>query len=68
MTMANSERLEDRYHNCIGYLTIESNGDRKIEDRYHNPLGYYKKSSNRTEDRYHNVVGYGDILASLLTF
>lgn len=67
-TMANVERLEDRYHNCVGYMHVEGNGDKKLEDRYHNVLGYYHKSSNRTEDRYHAVVGYGDILTSLLHF
>lgn len=66
--MAATERLEDRYHNCIGYVQVEANGDKRLEDRYHQVLGYYKKSSNRTEDRYHSPIGYGDILASLLTF
>lgn len=64
--MSQTISLQDRFHNTIGYVVIESNGDKTLKDRLHNTLGYYKKSSNITQDRLHNTVGYGDILTSLL--
>lgn len=64
--MSQTLKLEDNHHNTIGYVIVESNGDKKLEDKHHNTLGYYKKSSDRTEDNHHNTVGHGDILTSLL--
>ena len=64
--MSTTQKLEDSHHRTIGYVIIESNGDKKLEDDHHRTLGYYKKSSDKTEDAHHRTVGHGDILTTLL--
>ena len=58
--------LKDKNFRIIGYVEIESNGDKKLKDSSFRILGYYQKSTDTTKDSSFKIVGHGDILTTLL--
>jgi len=58
--------LKDNRFRIIGYIDIDSNGDKTLRDSNFMILGYYKKKSDVTKDSHFMTIGKGDILTSLL--
>lgn len=58
--------LKDAQFRIIGYVDIESNGNKTLRDAQFRILGYYKANQNVTQDFSFRIVGRGDILTSLL--
>ena len=58
--------LKDAQFRIIGYVDINSNGDKTLRNEKFQILGYYKKAQNVTQDNCFRIVGRGDILTSLL--
>ena len=58
--------LKDAQFRIIGYVDIDSNGNKTLRNEKFQILGYYKKNQNITQDFHFRIVGRGDILTSLL--
>ena len=58
--------LKDSRFRIIGYVDIDSNGNKTLRNEKFQILGYYKANQNITQDSSFRIVGRGDILTSLL--
>ena len=58
--------LKDSHYRIIGYVEINSNGDKTLKDEHYRIRGYYQKSTDTTKDEHYSIVGHGDILTTLL--
>ena len=58
--------LKDARFRIIGYVDVESNGNKTLRNEKFQILGYYKKNLDVTQDARFMTVGRGDILTSLL--
>ena len=45
----------------VGYIDIESNGDKTVKDFNLRILGYYDRSRDVTTDFYKRIIAYGDV-------
>ena len=50
----------------IGWLQVESNGDKTLTDFQGSILGYYHVNNDYTTDFYGRIIGWGDQLMTLL--
>ena len=50
----------------IGYIDVESNGDKTVRDFSGCILGYYRKSRNQTTDFSGRILYEGDMASALL--
>lgn len=60
------EALKDWRGRVIGWVEVDSWGNKKVYDFYNRLLGYYEKSTNLTKDFYRRVVGKGDLTSALI--
>lgn len=58
--------LKDSNYKIIGYVEINSNGDKTLKSASYKILGYYQKSTDLTKDANYKIIGHGDILTTLL--
>ena len=50
----------------MGWIQVDSNGDKKALDRAGRIVGYYKAFNNTTYDVKGRVVAHGDVVSSLI--
>lgn len=60
------ETIRDFYGKVIGYIQIDSNGNKIVRDFYRKILGRYDKAANVTRDFYGRIIARGDQASSLL--
>ena len=58
--------LKDASFRIIGYVDVDSKGNKTLRNEKFQILGYYKANQNVTQDSSFRIVGRGDILTSLL--
>lgn len=58
--------LKDSRFRIIGYIDVDTNGNKTLRNEKLQILGYYKKNLDVTQDARFMTVGRGDILTSLL--
>ncbi|MBR4800723.1 MAG: hypothetical protein IK048_03550 [Clostridia bacterium] len=47
----------------VGFIDVESNGDKTVRDFYGKILGYYRKSNNATTLFSGRIIAFGDVSA-----
>ena len=47
----------------VGFIDVESNGDKTVRDFYGRILGYYRKSNNATTLFSGRIIAFGDVCA-----
>ena len=47
----------------VGFIDVDSNGDKTVRDFYGRILGYYRKSNNATTLFSGRIIAFGDVCA-----
>ena len=61
-----SNAVRDNFGRIIGYIDIESNGNKVARDNFGRILGRYDKEFNSTTDQFGRIIYKGDMVASLI--
>ena len=59
------QTIKDRYGSIIGFIDVESNGDKTVRSPNGSVLGYYRKAMNVTVNTYGSIIAQGDCCGML---
>ena len=58
--------VKDFYNRIIGFVEVDSQGNKVVKDFYNRVVARYDAKANVTKDFYNRIVGKGDIATMLL--